>query len=80
MGFGNHMLKLELRPQPSEVWRYASPVLALVITVSLGIGLFVLLGKDPLRGLQMFFWEPLKSAYALGELMASLTTLHLPRR
>ncbi len=69
------MLKLELRPQPSEVWRYASPVLALVITVSLGIGLFVLLGKDPLRGLQIFFWEPLKSAYALGELMVKATPL-----
>jgi simple sugar transport system permease protein len=69
------MLKLELRPQPSEVWRYASPVLALAITLFLGIGLFVLLGKDPLRGLQMFFWEPLKSAYALGELMVKATPL-----
>jgi simple sugar transport system permease protein len=69
------MLKLELRPQPSEVWRYASPLLALAITVFLGIGLFVLLGKDPLRGLQMFFWEPLKSAYALGELMVKATPL-----
>jgi simple sugar transport system permease protein len=37
--------------------------------------LFVLLGKDPLRGLQMFFWEPLKSAYALGELMVKATPL-----
>jgi simple sugar transport system permease protein len=41
----------------------------------LGIGLFVLLGKDPLRGLQMFFWEPLKSSYALGELMVKATPL-----
>jgi ABC-type uncharacterized transport system permease subunit len=41
----------------------------------LGIGLFVLLGKDPVRGLQMFFWEPLKSAYALGELMVKATPL-----
>ena len=46
------MLKLELRPQESQVWRYASPLLALAITVALGIGLFMLLGKDPLRGLQ----------------------------
>ena len=69
------MLKLELRPQASEFWRYASPVLALLITVVLGIGLFVLLGKDPLRGLQMFFWEPVKSAYALGELMVKATPL-----
>ena len=69
------MLKLERRPQDSELWRYASPLLALVITLVLGIGLFVLLGKDPLRGLQMFFWEPLKSAYALGELMVKATPL-----
>ncbi|MFM1949341.1 MAG: hypothetical protein RL706_1362 [Pseudomonadota bacterium] len=69
------MLKLELRPQDSSFWRYASPVLALLVTVALGIGLFVLLGKDPVRGLQMFFWEPLKSAYALGELMVKATPL-----
>jgi simple sugar transport system permease protein len=69
------MLKLELRPQDSQLWRFASPLLALAITVVLGIGLFVLLGKDPVRGLQMFFWEPLKSAYALGELMVKATPL-----
>jgi len=69
------MLKLERRPEASELWRYGSPLLALLITVALGIGLFVLLGKDPVRGLQMFFWEPLKSAYALGELMVKATPL-----
>ncbi|MFY9129959.1 MAG: ABC transporter permease [Limnohabitans sp.] len=69
------MLKFELRPQDSKFWRLASPLLALVFTVVLGIGLFVLLGKDPVRGLQMFFWEPLKSAYALGELMVKATPL-----
>ena len=69
------MLQLELRPQASALWRYASPILALCITVALGIGLFVLLGKDPVRGLQMFFWEPLKSSYALGELMVKATPL-----
>ena len=78
------MLKFELRPQDSKFWRLASPLLALVITVVLGIGLFVLLGKDPVRGLQMFFWEPLKSAYALGELMDlsdnDLLDLHLARK
>ena len=69
------MLQLERRPQASGFWRYASPVLALLLTVLIGIGLFVILGKDPLRGLQMFFWEPLKSAYALGELMVKATPL-----
>jgi simple sugar transport system permease protein len=72
---GGFMLKLELRSQASDFWRIASPLLALLITVTLGIGLFILLGKDPLRGLQMFFWEPVKSAYALGELMVKATPL-----
>jgi ABC-type uncharacterized transport system permease subunit len=58
------MLKLEARPNPSKLMSLASPVLALAITVVIGIGLFVLLGKDPVKGLQVFFVEPLKSLYA----------------
>jgi simple sugar transport system permease protein len=71
------VFKLELRPQASPVWSIASPLLALVITVVLGSLLFLALGKDPVRGLQMFFWEPVKSAYALGELMVKATPLLL---
>ena len=37
------MLRLEPRAQPSVVWRYASPVLALGITVLIGVLLFVVL-------------------------------------
>ena len=69
------MLRLEARPQPSARWGYASPLLALAITVVIGVLLFVLLGKDPVRGLQIFFWEPIKSAYALSELMVKATPL-----
>ena len=71
------MLRLEPRAQTSQVWRYASPLLALVITVVLGIILFVALGKDPVRGLGVFFWEPIKSVYALSELMVKATPLLL---
>ncbi len=71
------MLKLEVRPQPSKWMSLASPLLALALTVVLGLGLFVLLGKDPLRGLQMFFWEPIKSAYAWSELGIKATPLVL---
>jgi len=39
------------------------------------VALFMALGKDPVRGLQMFFWEPIKSGYALGELMVKATPL-----
>ena len=71
------MFKLEPRPQASRWWGLGSPLLALAITVLIGVALFMLLGKDPLRGLQVFFWEPLKSAYAIGELMVKATPLLL---
>ncbi len=71
------MLRLEARPQPSRAWTYASPLLAIAITVLLGVLLFMALGKDPVRGLQMFFWEPIKTKYALGELMVKATPLLL---
>jgi simple sugar transport system permease protein len=69
------MLRLEARPQPSARWGYASPLLALAITVVIGVILFVVLGKDPVRGLQVFFWEPIKSGYAWSELMVKATPL-----
>ncbi len=71
------MLKLEARPQPSKAWSYGSPMLALALTVLIGVLLFAALGKDPLRGLTVFFWEPVKSAYALSELVVKATPLLL---
>ena len=69
------MFKLEARSQPSDFWRIASPLLALVLTVVLGVILFVMLGKDPVKGLAVFFWEPIRSGYALGELVVKATPL-----
>ena len=69
------MLKLEARPQPSGFWGYASPILALLVTVVIGVILFVALGKDPVRGLQVFFWEPIRNVYAISELMVKATPL-----
>ena len=69
------MLKLEARPQPSGFWRIASPLLALVLTVVIGVMLFLALGKDPVQGLRVFFWEPIRSSYALGELVVKATPL-----
>ena len=71
------MLKLEPRPQASRWWSYGSPVLALAITVLLGVVLFMALGKDPVRALLVFFWEPIKTPYAIGELMVKTTPLLL---
>jgi general nucleoside transport system permease protein len=71
------MLRLEARPAPSKAMAMLSPLIALAITVAIGTALFVLLGKDPVRGLQVFFVEPLKGAYALSELAVKATPLIL---
>jgi simple sugar transport system permease protein len=71
------MLKLEARPEASKLMSVMSPVLALAITVLIGTALFLLLGKDPMRGLYVFFVEPLKSVYALTELAMKATPLIL---
>ena len=69
------MLKLEARPHPSSAWSFGSPVLALMITVMMGTLMFMALGKDPIKGLEMFFWLPIKSGYAIGELLVKATPL-----
>ena len=71
------MLKLEVRPEASKTMSVASPLLALLVTVVIGTALFSMLGKNPVQGLSMFFYEPLKSAYALSELAMKATPLML---
>jgi simple sugar transport system permease protein len=56
---------------------YLSPVIALLATVLLGICLFVVLGKDPVKCLEMFFVAPLGNARAIGELSIKATPLLL---
>lgn len=71
------MLKLEARPQPSQAMSVASPLIALAVTVLFGVALFMLLGKDPLKGLSMFFVEPVKNAYSWSEIAIKATPLAL---
>ena len=58
------MLRLEKRPQPSRLWTYLTPVLAVVLTMLCGGVLFALLGKDPVLAIRTIFWEPLFSEFA----------------
>ena len=71
------MIKLEPRAEPSRWLAIFSPVLALGVTVALGVLLFVLLGKDALSCLQMFFVEPIKNGRAIAELSIKVTPLLL---
>ena len=58
------MLKLEKRPQPSRVWVWAAPLVAVVLTMLAGGALFAFLGKDPVAAIRTIFWEPLFSEFA----------------
>jgi simple sugar transport system permease protein len=71
------MFKLEVRPQPSRLMSWLSPLIALGLTVLIGIALFSLLGKDPVKALQVFFIEPVRSGYALAELSVKAVPLVL---
>ncbi|MSQ50756.1 MAG: ABC transporter permease [Betaproteobacteria bacterium] len=71
------MLRLEARPQASRLWSLGSPLLALLLTIIVGVILFIVLGKDPVRALLVFFWEPIRSGYAIGELVVKATPLLL---
>ena len=71
------MFKLELRPASSRLMAYLSPVLALVLTIAFGALLFLLLGKNPLAGLQVFLIEPLRDLRAISELLLKTTPLVL---
>ena len=71
------MLRLEARPAPSKAMSLLSPLIALAVTVLAGVALFALLGKDPSRGLAMFFVEPFRGAYAVSELCVKATPLML---
>jgi ABC-type uncharacterized transport system permease subunit len=69
------MLRLEARPQPSRAMSLASPLIALVLTAILAALLFAALGKDPLRGLGVFFVEPLAGRRQIAEVLLKATPL-----
>ena len=58
------MLRLEKRPEPSKLWTYFAPILAVIITMVLGGLLFAFLGKDPFLALRTIFWDPLFGEFA----------------
>lgn len=71
------MIRLESRSAPSRLMTYASPLLALALTAVLAALLFVALDKDPVRGLSMFFIEPLNGLRQTTEVLLKATPLVL---
>lgn len=58
------MLRLEKRPQQSQGWTMATPILAVLATMIAGGLLFAALGKPPIEAIRTIFWDPLFSEFA----------------
>ena len=71
------MIRLEPRAVPSLAMSVLSPVIAMALTVAAGFVLFLALGKDPARVLQVFLLEPFNGLRALTELGLKSTPLVL---
>ena len=69
------MLRLESRPQPSQAMALVSPLIALGLTAVMAAALFLALGKDPVQGLAVFFFEPLNGMRAVSEVLLKATPL-----
>jgi simple sugar transport system permease protein len=71
------MIRLEVRPEPSRLAAWLSPVAAALATVLLGLVLFTALGKNPVTALAAFFIEPVASRYGVAELLLKASPLML---
>jgi general nucleoside transport system permease protein len=66
------MIRLEKRPQPSRAWTWATPLLAVALTMIAGGLMFAALGKDPFEAIRTIFIDPLFgpfSSYARPQLL-----------
>ncbi|MCV2869445.1 ABC transporter permease [Defluviimonas sp. WL0002] len=74
------MLRLEKRPNPSRFWLYATPILAVFLTMVAGGLLFAMLGKNPIAVIKTIFWDPLFGEFAFylrGQLLVKAGPLIL---
>ncbi len=62
-------IRLEPRAESSPLWTYASPVLALALTIAFGAALFAALGKNPVQALGVFLFDPLANLRGVSEVL-----------
>jgi len=70
-------LLLEKRPERSRVMAYASPLIAVALTIIIGGVIFALRGLDPVSALYIYFIEPVTSVWSLQELVVKASPLVL---
>lgn len=70
-------IELEKRPERAAFFAWASPLIAVALTVVTGGIVFALAGVPPLKGLYVFFVEPFTSLWSVEELIVKATPLVL---
>lgn len=70
-------IELEKRPERAELFAVLSPLIAIALTVLTGGIIFALSGVPVLKGLHVFFVEPLSSLWSIEELIVKATPLIL---
>ncbi|MGR3491173.1 MAG: ABC transporter permease [Shimia sp.] len=58
------MIALERRPNPSAMWSWATPILAVIATMIAGGAMFAVLGADPFAVIRTIFWDPIFGEFA----------------
>ena len=74
------MLTLEKRPTPSRFWLYATPPVAVLLTMVMGGILFAAMGKNPFEVIRTIFWDPIFGEFAFylrGQLLVKAGPLIL---
>ncbi|MGO8920952.1 MAG: ABC transporter permease [Stellaceae bacterium] len=69
------LIELERRSAPSRAMMLASPVIAVALTVAVAALLLAIVGVNPLRGLAVYFIEPLGTGWSLQELAVKASPL-----
>ncbi|RYH06854.1 ABC transporter permease [Tropicimonas sp. IMCC6043] len=72
--------RLEKRPTPSQAWTWATPVLAVLLTMVAGGLMFAALGKNPFLAIKTIFYDPVLGEFAFyyrGQLLVKAGPLIL---
>jgi ABC-type uncharacterized transport system permease subunit len=74
---GSVVIRLQPRTTTSATLHFTTPLLAIVLTIATGLLIFAALGKDPIRGFEVFFVNPLKTSFGITEWLLKATPLAL---
>jgi len=73
------MIRVQARTEPSTLMTFASPFLAIVLTLIFGSILFTALDKDPIQALHVLLVLPLSDAYGAFTALCRGSIAVLPR-